>query len=98
MSSSPDVPTSTDVGAQRQPEGSDAVAASSASSAPRMSVVAERDLFDRFLARLAERVLATASGESVPTRTRIPNADIQRSLWLGMLACPATAAARGRSG
>jgi hypothetical protein len=47
---------------------------------------------------LAERVLATASGESVPTCSRIANTDIQRSLWLGMLACPAAAGARGRSG
>jgi hypothetical protein len=68
------------------------------SRASRLSAVAERDLLDRYLARLAERVLAIASGESVPTRSRIANTDIQRSLWLGMLACPAAAGARGRSG
>jgi len=61
------------------------------------AAVAERELLDRYLASLAERVLATASGETVPSRSRIANADIQRSLWLGMLACPAVAAARGRS-
>jgi hypothetical protein len=96
MSSSPDAPAAD--GAQGQPESSAAVAADSAPGATRLSIVAERDLLDRYLARLAERVLATASGESVPPRSRIANADIQRSLWLGMLACPTAAAARGRSG
>jgi hypothetical protein len=61
------------------------------------AILAERELLDRYLAGMAERVLTTASGETVPSRTRIANADIQRSLWLGMLACPAVAVARGRS-
>ena len=84
MTSSSNMPTTIIGDANGQPKHADAV-------------LAERELLDRYLASLAERVLATASGEAVPSRSRIPNADIQRSLWLGMLACPAVAAARGRS-
>lgn len=75
---------------------STAAVAERAAVPPRLALIDERGLFDRYLARLAQRVLATASGKTVPVGTRIADADIQRSLWLGMLACPAVAAGRVR--
>src|SRR5258708_1519787 len=72
-----------------------AAAAEPAAVTSRLAPIDERSLFDRYLARLAQRVLATASGKTVPVGTRIADADIQRSLGLGMLACPAGAAGGG---
>src|SRR5258708_3546325 len=73
-----------------------AAAAEPAAVTSRLAPIDERSLFDRYLARLAQRVLATASGKTVPVGTRIADAYVQRWLWLGRLAGRAWAGDRVR--